>query len=296
MDQTVGKSEMKVSGHSGDVLVTYFLGSCVGVAAYDPVARVGGMIHCMLPLSRMNRQMAQRNPAMFVDTGTHALFEALFSRGAEKGRMIVKIAGASQMIDDGEIFKIGERNYAVLRKILWQNNILVDAEDVGGAAPRTMYLEIGTGRVTIRSRGNITELSRRHVGAYHMAYNILVVDDSRTTRAVIAETLNLAGVPVQQLYQVDNGKDALKVLDGNWIDLVMTDINMPVMDGVELVNRMLSQGLLQAIPVVIISSDGSKTRIEQMMSKGVRACVRKPFTPEAIRSLLEGILGDQDGN
>ena len=164
MDQIVGVSEMKVSSRSGDVLVTYSLGSCVGVAAYDPVARVGGMIHCMLPLSRMNRQMAERTPAMFVDTGTRALFEAVCSRGAGKGRIIVKVAGASQTMDDTEIFKIGERNYAVLRKMLWQNNILIDAEDVGGPDSRAMYLEIGTGRVTIRSRGNTTELSRRHVG------------------------------------------------------------------------------------------------------------------------------------
>ena len=129
-----------------------------------------------------------------------------------------------------------------------------------------------------------------------MAYNILVVDDSRTARAVIAKTLNLAGVPIQQLYQADNGKEALKVLDSNWVDLVMADINMPVMDGAELVNGMLSQGLLQAIPVVIISSDGSKTRIEQMRSKGVRAYIRKPFTPEAVRSLVEDVLGDQNGS
>ena len=129
-----------------------------------------------------------------------------------------------------------------------------------------------------------------------MAYNILVVDDSRTTRTVVEKTLSLAGVPIHQLYQAENGKEALEVLDSNWIDLVMADINMPVMDGVELINRMLSRGLLQAIPVVMISNDGSETRIEQMRSKGVRAYIRKPFTPEAMRSLVEDILVDQNGN
>ena len=127
-----------------------------------------------------------------------------------------------------------------------------------------------------------------------MSYNILIVDDSRTTRAVIVKTLNLAGISIGELYQAENGEDALDVLDENWIDLVLADINMPVMDGVEMISIMSKDGLLQTVPVVVISTEGSKTRIEEMRAKGVRAYVRKPCTPEVIKNIVEGILGDQD--
>lgn len=127
-----------------------------------------------------------------------------------------------------------------------------------------------------------------------MSYNILVVDDSRTTRVVIAKTLKLAGVPVNELYQAENGAEALELLDKNWIDLVLADINMPVMDGAEMIDRMSKDGLMKTIPVVVVSTEGSKTRIEEMRAKGVRAYVRKPFTPEVVKKVVGDILGDQN--
>ncbi len=126
-----------------------------------------------------------------------------------------------------------------------------------------------------------------------MSYNILIVDDSRTTRMVISKTLNLSGVPINQLYEAENGKVALKILEENWIDLVLADINMPEMDGVEMVDHMAKDGLLKTIPVVIVSTEGSQTRIEEMRAKGVKAYVRKPFTPELIKNLVEDILGEK---
>ncbi|MGQ9610293.1 MAG: response regulator [bacterium] len=128
-----------------------------------------------------------------------------------------------------------------------------------------------------------------------MLYNILIVDDSRTTRAVISKTLNLAGVPINELYEAENGKIALDILEKKWIDLVLADINMPEMDGVEMVDRMSKDGLLRTIPVVVVSTEGSQTRIEEMRSKGVKAYVRKPFTPEVIKSIVENILGEKNG-
>ena len=127
-----------------------------------------------------------------------------------------------------------------------------------------------------------------------MSYNILVVDDSRTIRTIIAKTLKLAGVPVNELYQAENGAEALKILDDNWVDLVLSDINMPVMDGIEMVNRMLKDGLMKTIPVIIVSTEGSKARIEEMRAKGVRAYVRKPFTPEVVKKIVGDILGEQN--
>lgn len=124
-----------------------------------------------------------------------------------------------------------------------------------------------------------------------MSLNILVVDDSATVRAVIKKTLEIAEVPVSKLYQAENGKEALDILSESWIDLVFADINMPVMTGIEMVERMAADGLLKTIPVVIVSTEGSATRIEQLKAKGVSAYIRKPFTPELLRSVVDDIVG-----
>jgi two-component system chemotaxis response regulator CheY len=124
-----------------------------------------------------------------------------------------------------------------------------------------------------------------------MALNVLVVDDSETVRAIIARTLRLAEVPVGELYQASDGKQALEILHNNWVDLVFADINMPVMNGVELVERMSADGLLKTVPVIIVSTEGSAARIEQLKAKGVSAYVRKPFTPEILREAVRATTG-----
>ncbi|MBI5118467.1 response regulator [Candidatus Poribacteria bacterium] len=129
-----------------------------------------------------------------------------------------------------------------------------------------------------------------------MAFNILLVDDSATVRAVISKALQLAEVPINELHHAANGKEALDILDGHWIDLVFADINMPVMTGVEMVEKMCQDGLLKTVPVVIVSTEGSATRIDQLKDKGVRAYIRKPFTPELIREVVHNIMGVQNGN
>ncbi|MFA6242911.1 MAG: response regulator [Candidatus Hydrogenedentales bacterium] len=129
-----------------------------------------------------------------------------------------------------------------------------------------------------------------------MAVNILLVDDSDTVRAIIAKTIRLAGMPLGELYQASGGEQALSLLKENWIDLVLTDINMPGMTGVELVERMSQDDEMKTIPVVVISTEGSETRVEELLAKGVRAYVRKPFTPEKIRDVVENVLGIDHGN
>lgn len=124
-----------------------------------------------------------------------------------------------------------------------------------------------------------------------MALNILLVDDSTTVRAVIARSLELAGVPVGNLHQAANGREALAILGREWIDLVFADINMPVMNGVEMIEKMREDGLLQTIPVIICSTEGSVSRIEQLRAAGVRAYIRKPFTPELLRQVVEDTVG-----
>ncbi len=128
-----------------------------------------------------------------------------------------------------------------------------------------------------------------------MALNILVVDDSRTVRAVIRKTLQLAEVPVNELHEAGNGQEALAILQDQWIDLVFADINMPVMTGIEMVDEMSARGMLKTVPVVMVSTEGSTTRIEQLKAKGVSAYVRKPFTPELIQAVVDDIVGVPDG-
>jgi len=136
-----------------EVLVTYSLGSCLGVALYDPVLRIGGMAHCMLPLSQIDTHKAQEKPFMFVDTGVMLLLDMMFKRGCRKKDLIVRVAGAARVMDNSNLFRIGERNYAVFRKILWKNGLLIKREDIGGENSRTLRLYIATGQLTVRSGG-----------------------------------------------------------------------------------------------------------------------------------------------
>ena len=147
----IGISEMAISNQPDDVLVTYSLGSCLGGVFYDPVMRVGGMIHCMLPLSSIDAEKARASPCMFVDTGVPKLLAELFALGCQKRNVITRLAGAANVLDEKRLFRIGERNYAVCRKILWKNSMLIAAEDVGGQISRTIRLNIGTGEMTIKS-------------------------------------------------------------------------------------------------------------------------------------------------
>jgi len=154
----VGISDMKVSSTLDDALITYSLGSCLGVVIYDPVARVAGLLHCMLPLSKIDPLKAQAVPCMFVDTGIPLLFNEAYKKGAEKKRIIVKAAGCSSMLDEKGFFKIGERNFTILRKLLWKNNIVIDKDDIGGDYSRTVSISVATGRVIVKSDGREKEL------------------------------------------------------------------------------------------------------------------------------------------
>jgi len=153
MNHIVNVGDLKLGGN-GDLLVTHALGSCLGLMVYDPVAKVGALLHAMLPLSSINPQKAQANPAMFVDTGVPLLFHSLYERGAVKGRLVSKAAGCGNPMGKNETFKIGERNYTVLKKLLWKNNVLLEAEDVGGTNSRTIHFNVTSGEVTLSTGGD----------------------------------------------------------------------------------------------------------------------------------------------
>jgi chemotaxis protein CheD len=149
-------ADMIISENPQETLVTYSLGSCLGITFYDPSIPIGGMIHCMLPLSKIDPQKAKERPAMFVDTGVQQLLRHLFQRGLRKARTLVNVAGGAHVLDNQGLFKIGERNFTVLRKILWKNNMLMNIQDVGGNTSRTIRLDIGTGRFVIKTGGQET--------------------------------------------------------------------------------------------------------------------------------------------
>jgi chemotaxis protein CheD len=156
MQVAVGVADMRISNQPEEVLVTHALGSCLGVVIYDPVVKVGGVLHFMLPDSSLDTQKAQENPYMFADTGIPPLFQECYRLGAHKSRLLVKVAGGSQVLGNREHFQIGRRNYAALRKIFLKNNVLIDTENVGGTKARTLFLEIATGNVWIKVMGQNT--------------------------------------------------------------------------------------------------------------------------------------------
>jgi len=150
---TVGVGDLKISNDPEDTLITHALGSCIGVTVYDPEARVGGLLHYMLPESNLDPEKAKKSPFMFADTGIPILFRACYRYGATKKRMIVKVAGGGQIMDESGVFNIGKRNYTALKKIFWRNNVKITSEDIGGAVNRTIKLSIETGEVLLKVSG-----------------------------------------------------------------------------------------------------------------------------------------------
>ena len=149
----VGVSDMKVSDDFESVLVTYSLGSCIGVAIYDKIARVGGLLHFMLPESSLDPERAKVNPYMFGDTGIPLLFKEAYKLGAKKQRMRIVVAGGSQVLDQTGFFIIGKRNHMAVRKMFWKNNVMVDFEEVGGSSNRTIKLAVKSGKIWLKTSG-----------------------------------------------------------------------------------------------------------------------------------------------
>jgi two-component system chemotaxis response regulator CheY len=123
-----------------------------------------------------------------------------------------------------------------------------------------------------------------------MSLNVLVVDDSAVVRSVIVKTLRLTVADLGEVYQACNGREGLESLDKNWVDIVFADINMPVMTGEEMIEEIRKNPLWEALPIVVVSTEGSQTRIERLQSKGVRF-IHKPFAPEIVSKIIQEITG-----
>jgi two-component system chemotaxis response regulator CheY len=120
---------------------------------------------------------------------------------------------------------------------------------------------------------------------------VLVVDDSTVMRRMVVKSLEMGGLPVDEVFEADSGLQALRILDEHWVDLVLCDINMPNMNGVELVERMANDVLTAKIPVVMVTTERSEVRISQLKKLGVTAYLNKPFRPEALAQTVRDLLG-----
>lgn len=154
MKQIVGVADMKVSNNLDDSIVTYSLGSCIGLVIYDPIVKVGGILHYMLPDSTIDKNKAKANPYMFADTAIPRLFKTSYQLGAKKQRIKVYIAGGAEILDQNGFFNIGKRNYMALKKMFFKNNVLINKQDVGGNVNRTVRLEVATGDIYVKTSGS----------------------------------------------------------------------------------------------------------------------------------------------
>jgi chemotaxis protein CheD len=150
---TVGIGEFAVSDRPGDVIVTHALGSCVAVCLFDPVAKVAGLIHVLLPEARINPARATEQPAAFADSGIPLLFESAYRHGAQKKRIVAHLIGGAEIAANAESgggsFNIGRRNTLAAKNILWKNGVLIKAESVGGTLVRTVNLAVTGGRIQV---------------------------------------------------------------------------------------------------------------------------------------------------
>lgn len=147
----VGISEYVISNRIEDVLITFSLGSCIGVSFYDATLNQGALVHCMLPSVTMGSINDNLSPVAYVDSGIHIVLQSLIDLGSKKKNLICKVAGCSAMFDVNEDhFKIGEKNYAVTKMILEKNAIEISGECIGGKDSKTMWLEIKTGKTTVQ--------------------------------------------------------------------------------------------------------------------------------------------------
>jgi chemotaxis protein CheD len=154
----VGIADCKITTDPRRLLLTYALGSCVGVSIWNRQTRAAGLLHAMLPDSSLDRKRAGQNPFVFVDTGLARLFETMRAKAASPRDLVLKVAGGASLIDGARHFHVGRNNVLAVKSFAERNGMRIEAADVGGSGSRTMQLHLMTGRISIR-RGT------REVGA-----------------------------------------------------------------------------------------------------------------------------------
>lgn len=154
----VGISDCKASNNADDVIVTYALGSCIGAALYDDKAKVGGLLHFLLPDSYYSSKRHGNNPHMYADTGLQSLLNMLISLGASRERLKAKLVGGANMLKNSGLLDIGKRNAEAALDLLNKENIPIAASSIGGSVGRSMWLNLQDGSVRVRLLGRGEEL------------------------------------------------------------------------------------------------------------------------------------------
>lgn len=124
-----------------------------------------------------------------------------------------------------------------------------------------------------------------------MSFNLLIVDDSSSMRNVLRKTVELSGFNVDNLFEASNGQEALQLLETEWVDLILSDIHMPVMDGISMLEKLHEDEILGNTPVIMVTTEANQERLEYALSLGARGCIRKPFGPQQLRTLMEEVMG-----
>jgi two-component system, chemotaxis family, chemotaxis protein CheY len=128
-----------------------------------------------------------------------------------------------------------------------------------------------------------------------MSCNVLVVDDSRSMRKIIWKILRLLGFELGECLEASNGQEALDILKSKSIDLILSDVNMPVMDGIGFIRSLREKNICRDTPVVFITTEANEDRLNQLMDLGARGYIRKPFRPEEMGAFLSRVMGETDG-
>ncbi|MBE9546076.1 MAG: response regulator [Proteobacteria bacterium] len=127
-----------------------------------------------------------------------------------------------------------------------------------------------------------------------MSFNVLIVDDSRSMRGVIKKIISISGFKMDQCFEAGNGKEALEALAWDWVDVIVSDINMPEMNGFELLAELKKDNLLKEIPVIVITTESSEERMQDAFNLGAKGFIKKPFSPEEVRKILYEVIGVSD--
>jgi len=127
-----------------------------------------------------------------------------------------------------------------------------------------------------------------------MSFNVLIVDDSNAMRGVIKKIISMSGFKMDTCLEAGNGREAVTQLEGNWVDVIISDINMPEMNGLEMLSHLKKDDLFKDIPVIMITTEGSSTRMEEAFQYGATGFIKKPFLPEDLKKILNEVLGVSD--
>jgi two-component system chemotaxis response regulator CheY len=124
-----------------------------------------------------------------------------------------------------------------------------------------------------------------------MSFNLLIVDDSISMRAVIKKIITISGFQMDKCLEANNGREAMDLLSTNWVDVIISDINMPEVNGLELLDQLKKNDTLKEIPVIMITTEGSSERMQEAFNRGAKGFVKKPFLPEDIKKILYDVIG-----